>query len=135
MITVMGVLETRGVAYEGVVIVDFNENIVPSSSSKDQFLNSSVRSFANLPTKHDRESLQKQYYKRLLEQASSVSIIYSTSENRLPSKFLYELGLDSAIAIPSQLNLLYSEPSQIITPLDPVVEEFNAFDTLELRNL
>jgi len=135
MITVMGVLETRGVAYEGVVIVDFNENIVPSSSSKDQFLNSSVRRFANLPTKHDRESLQKQYYKRLLEQATSVSIIYSTSENRLPSKFLYELGLDSAIAIPSQLNLLYSEPSQIITPLDPVVEEFNAFDTLELRNL
>ena len=48
--------------------------------------------------------------------------------NRLPSKFLYELGLDSAIAIPSQLNLLYSEPSHIITPLDPVVEEFNAFD-------
>jgi len=46
-----------------------------------------------------------------------------------------ELELDSAIAIPSQLNLLYSEPSQIITPLDPVVEEFNAFDTLELRNL
>ncbi|MFK5975220.1 MAG: PD-(D/E)XK nuclease family protein [Sulfurovum sp.] len=128
MITVMGVLETRGVAYEGVVIIDFNESIVPSSSSKDQFLNSSVRSFANLPTKHDRESLQKQYYKRLLEQASSVSIIYSTSENRLPSKFLYELGLDSAIAISSQLNLLYNEPSQIITPLDPVVENFNAFD-------
>ena len=67
MITVMGVLETRGVSFEGVVIVDFNEGIVPATSSKDQFLNSSVRTFANLPTKHDREALQKQYYKRLLE--------------------------------------------------------------------
>ena len=57
----------------------------------------------------------------------------------LVSSMIDELGIvesiDNAIAIPSQLNLLYSEPSQIITPLDPVVEEFNAFDTLELRNL
>ena len=127
-ITVIGVLETRGVSFEGVVIVDFNENIVPSSLYKDQFLNSSVRRFANLPTRGDRESLQKQYYKRLLEQATSVSIIYSTSENRLPSKFLYELGLESAIASPPQLNILYHEPSQLINQTDPIVEEFNAFD-------
>jgi inactivated superfamily I helicase len=66
LITVMGVLETRGVSFEGVVIVDFNEGVVPATSSKDQFLNSSVRAFANLPTKNDREALQKQYYKRLL---------------------------------------------------------------------
>lgn len=58
-ITVMGVLETRGVQFKGVVIVDFNEGIVPTSSSKDQFLNASVRAFAKLPTKQDRESLQK----------------------------------------------------------------------------
>ena len=69
-ITVMGVLETRGVRFEAVAIVDFNEGIVPATSPKDQFLNSSVRAFASLPTKNDREALQKQYYKRLLEEAT-----------------------------------------------------------------
>ncbi len=128
MVTVMGVLETRGVSFDGVVIVDFNEGIVPSSLSKDQFLNSSVRTFANLPTKHDREALQKQYYKRLLEEAKSVSIIYSTSDNKLPSKFLYELGLDSALPIKAQANLLYSQPSQIISQQNPTITDFDAHD-------
>ena len=126
LITVMGVLETRGVSFEGVVIVDFNEGVVPASSSKDQFLNSSVRAFANLPTKNDRESLQKQYYKRLLEQASRSAIIYSTSDNKLPSKFLYELGLEKAEQKQAQFDLLYSQHTQIIVEEEPFVENFDA---------
>jgi inactivated superfamily I helicase/RecB family exonuclease len=126
LITVMGVLETRGVSFEGVVIVDFNEGIVPATSSKDQFLNSSVRAFANLPTKHDREALQKQYYKRLLEQADKCVILYSTSESKLPSKFLYELGLNNATPTQAQFDLLYNQSSQLQADVDPVVEHFDA---------
>lgn len=125
-VTVMGVLETRGVSFEGVVIVDFNDGIVPASSSKDQFLNSSVRAFAGLPTRSDRESLQKQYYKRVLEQAKEAVIIYSSSENRLPSKFLYELGLREAGEAEASLSLLYSEPKQTVEAEDPVVNSFDA---------
>ncbi len=126
LVTVMGVLETRGVSFEGVVIVDFNEGVVPATSSKDQFLNSQVRAFANLPTKHDREALQKQYYKRLLEQAKNAVILYSTSDNKLPSKFLYELGLGEAKPVQAQFDLLYSEKSQMQAQSDPVVENFDA---------
>lgn len=125
-VTVMGVLETRGVAFDGVVILDFNEGIVPATSSKDQFLNSSVRAYAGLPTKYDREALQKQYYKRLLEQAKHSVILYSVAENRLPSKFLYELGLDDGEVKQGQFDLLYDEKSQIITLEDPVLEYFDA---------
>jgi len=121
-ITVMGVLETRGIGFEGVVIVDFNDGIVPASSAKDQFLNSTVRAFANLPTKSDREGLQKQYYKRLLEQAEQAVILYSSSDSKLPSKFLYELGLDRVQTCSIQHTLLYAQPSQIVEESDPVVE-------------
>lgn len=126
-VTVMGVLETRGMSFEGVVIVDFNDGIVPAVSGKDQFLNSSVRAFAGLPTKSDREALQKQFYKRLLEQAESTVIIYSSSDNRLPSKFLYELGLQEVRQASASLPLLYNEPCQVILPQDPVVEHFDAW--------
>ncbi|RLA71062.1 MAG: PD-(D/E)XK nuclease family protein [Epsilonproteobacteria bacterium] len=125
-ITVMGVLETRGIRFDAVVIVDFNEGIVPTSSSKDQFLNSSVRTFAGLPTLKDRESLQKQYYKRLFEQAKQVVILHCSSENRLPSKFLYELGIDSVDRISAQLSILYDEQTQIVAVKDPIVEDFDA---------
>ena len=127
-ITVMGVLETRGVYFEGVVIVDFNEGVVPATSSKDQFLNSAVRAFASLPTKSDREALQKQYYKRLLEQASQSVILYSTSDNKLPSKFLYELGLSKAEQTQAQFDLLYAQPSQLKVENVPLIEHFNAQD-------
>jgi len=125
-VTVMGVLETRGVSFKGVVIVDFNEGTVPASSSKDMFLNSTVRSFAGLPTRNDREALQKQYYNRLLQQAEKAVIIYSSSENRLPSKFLYELGLGEAVQTKAPVYLLYGEAAQLKEEVDPIIEEFDA---------
>jgi len=125
-VTVMGVLETRGVSFEGVVIVDFNEGVVPAGSGKDQFLNTQVRAFASLPTRSDREALQKQYYKRLLEEASQAVVICSSSDNALPSKFIYELGLGEAKQADVPLHLLYDHASQLVPEDDPVIEDFDA---------
>ena len=126
LVTVMGVLETRGVSFKGVVIVDFNEGVVPSTSSKDQFLNSSVRAFAKLPTKHDREALQKQYYKRLLEEALHSVVIYSSSDNKLPSRFLYELGLGKTDQAVVPHHILYDKRMRFKEETDPLVEHFDA---------
>ncbi len=125
-ITVMGALETRGVAFKGVVVVDFNDGIVPSIPAKDAFLNSSLRKFAKLPTKNDREALQKQLYKRILEQAESSIIIYSTANNRLPTSYLYELGLGLGEVMYTNLELLYSEPNMVVEEQSPIIENFNA---------
>ncbi len=121
-VTVMGVLESRRVSFKGVVIVDFNEGVVPASSSKDQFLNSQVRAFAGLPTRSDREALQKQYYRRVLEQAEQAAIIYATADNRLPSKFIYELELNEAEHVAVPRTLLYAQPSALVKEQDPVVD-------------
>ncbi len=96
-VTVMGVLESRGIAFEGVVIVDFNDSVVPAVSNKDRFLNSAVRANAGLPTKKDRENLQKHYYAKLLSSAKKSAVIYSVSDDREPSKFIYELGLSDRV--------------------------------------
>ncbi len=93
-ITVMEILETRGISYDGVIVVDFNESIVPLRSQKDLFLSTEIRSFVGLPTPQDRENLQKYYYKRVFEQASEVAISYVENEQNQPSRFLDELSLD-----------------------------------------
>ena len=129
-VTVMGVLETRGMEFDGVVIVDFNEGIVPAVSGKDRFLNSSVRQHAGLPTRRDREALQKHYYARLMEGAQSVSVLYSLAEHRLPSRFLYELGLGEARTRGAPRRLFYPDP---YVRLDASREEPVAFDPLALR--
>jgi len=124
-VTVMGVLETRGVAFDGVVIVDFNEGVVPASSGKDRFLDSRVRRFAGLPDRRDREALQKHYYARLLEGAKEAVILYAEGENRLPSRFLYELGLEEGKKVAAPRRLLYDHPPLPAAGSDPVVENFD----------
>ena len=92
-ITVMGVLETRLVEYEGVIVVNFNEGTVPRKSEKDLFLNSATRHNAGLPTTSEREDLQKLYYHSLFTDAKQVMIAYVGSTDSVPSRFLTQLGL------------------------------------------
>ena len=125
LITVMGVLETRGIDFDGVIVVDFNDGTVPSVLNKDMFLNSQVREFASLPTIKDRESLQKQYYNRLLQKAKMSSVIYVSSQNNLPSRFLFELGLSKGKSYDVANNLLYDNV-KLTEEKDPVVTSFDA---------
>jgi inactivated superfamily I helicase/RecB family exonuclease len=96
-VTVLGVLETRGVAYKGVIVVDFNDEFVPKRSQKDLFLSSAVRAQAGLPTKRDRENLQRYYYHQLFSKAQKIAIAFVKNETSMPSRFLDELGFNTTI--------------------------------------
>jgi inactivated superfamily I helicase/RecB family exonuclease len=96
-VTVLGVLETRGVAYKGVIVVDFNDEFVPKRSQKDLFLSSAVRAHAGLPTKRDRENLQRYYYHQLFSKAQKIAIAYVKNETSMPSRFLDELGFSTTV--------------------------------------
>ncbi|WP_353662106.1 PD-(D/E)XK nuclease family protein [Hydrogenimonas sp. SS33] len=92
-VTVMGVLESRGQRFDGVVLVDFNEEVVPSVGEKDLFLNSALRERAGMPTRKQKENLQKHYYYRLLRDAERAAVAYVKNEQMQPSRFLIQLGL------------------------------------------
>lgn len=90
-ITVLGLLETRAVSFDTIVICDFNESYIPKISVKDKFLSTRLKQLANLPTQFDRESLQKYYYKRLVSSSKNVFISYVNSETNQISRFANEL--------------------------------------------
>ncbi|WP_323664928.1 PD-(D/E)XK nuclease family protein [Aliarcobacter butzleri] len=90
-ITVLGLLETRAVSFDTVIICDFNESYIPKISVKDKFLSTRLKQLANLPTQFDRESLQKYYYKRLMSSSKNVFISYVNSETNQISRFANEL--------------------------------------------
>ncbi|WP_122893569.1 PD-(D/E)XK nuclease family protein [Arcobacter peruensis] len=90
-ITVLGLLETRAVSFDTIIVCDFNENFIPKRSIKDKFLSTKIKSMANLPTAFDRESLQKYYYKRLIDSSSNVYISYVNSDINQISRFANEL--------------------------------------------
>ncbi|MCW9026391.1 MAG: PD-(D/E)XK nuclease family protein, partial [Thiovulaceae bacterium] len=92
-VTVMGVLESRSIEFDAVIIVDFDDSNVPKKSEKDMFLNTQIREMANLPTTVDRQNLQKHYYEMLINNSKEVAISYVNSSESSASRFLKQLGI------------------------------------------
>ncbi|WRE19555.1 ATP-dependent deoxyribonuclease AddB [Helicobacter pylori] len=92
-IRVMDTLETRGMQFDKIVIVDFNETCVPSLKDCDLFLNSALRKSLNLPTLLDKKNLQKHYYYQLFKNSKEVVLSYIESEASKASNMLLELDL------------------------------------------
>ncbi|GAA9252677.1 ATP-dependent deoxyribonuclease AddB [Helicobacter pylori] len=92
-IRVMDTLETRGMQFDKVVIVDFNETCVPSLKDCDLFLNSALRKSLNLPTLLDKKNLQKHYYYQLFKNSKEMALSYIESETSKVSNMLLELNL------------------------------------------
>ncbi|MFP6239143.1 ATP-dependent deoxyribonuclease AddB [Helicobacter pylori] len=92
-IRVMDTLETRGMQFDKIVIVDFNETCVPSLKDCDLFLNSALRKSLNLPTLLDKKNLQKHYYYQLFKNSKEITLSYIESETSKASNMLLELNL------------------------------------------
>ncbi len=86
-VTVMGLLETRAINFKGVIICDFNDDIVPKRSTKDKFLSSNIKKLAKLPTTQDRQNLQIYYYDQLLQKADHIYVSFVQNDSSALSRF------------------------------------------------
>ena len=127
-VTILEVLETRGVEYEAIIIPNFNEDVIPKKIKKDMFISSSLRKKVGLPTIKQREQLQKNLYKNIIFSAKEVAISYVDDEQNSKSRFLDELELDYKVHNRDEslyLELLFNSTTQkeitqkeIILPYD-----------------
>ena len=92
-IGVMGVLESRGLKFDGVIVLDFNDDLVPKRSVNEMFLSSRVRQKAGLIGYVDRENLQRFYYESLIGGAKKAAICYAANEEKIASRFLGEFNV------------------------------------------
>ncbi|MDO5045385.1 PD-(D/E)XK nuclease family protein [Campylobacter sp.] len=92
-VSVLGVLESRGMKFDGVVVLDFNDDLIPKRSVNEMFLNSRVREKAGLISYTERENLQRFYYESLINSAKKVAISYVLNEEKIASRFLNEFSM------------------------------------------
>ena len=130
-ITVMGLLETRSIEFDGVIIVDFNDSNVPKRSDKDMFLNTHIRELASLPTMRDRENLQKHYYEMLIKRSKEVAISYVKSNESSPSKFLKQLNIEEINSFREidYANILFEKKIPHANLEEKIVAEYNFRET------
>ncbi|EKE94502.1 ATP-dependent deoxyribonuclease AddB [Helicobacter pylori] len=141
-IRVMDTLETRGMQFDKIVIVDFNETCVPSLKDCDLFLNSALRKSLNLPTLLDKKNLQKHYYYQLFKNSKEITLSYIESETSKASNMLLELDLHTepikdayTLFAPSPLKDYQEEEIKAAIPKDFSfsASSLNAFLTCKRR--
>lgn len=90
---IMGLLETRNLNFDKVVVMDVNEGIIPGVNKYDPVLPQGFRSAIGLPLYTDRESIFAHNFFRLIQGANEVYIFYKegklqdTDEN-IKSRFV-----------------------------------------------
>ncbi len=111
-VTVMGLLESRLINFDAVIICDFNESLIPKRSLKDKFLSTSIKQKVNLPTSLDRENLQKYYYDRLISNSKNIFISYVKNNSEQISRFantIFDLKIDETLYDNYYKHILYKK--------------------------
>ncbi|MGQ0828034.1 MAG: PD-(D/E)XK nuclease family protein [Bacteroidota bacterium] len=92
---VMGMLETRTLDFENVILLSCNEDILPSGKSVNSFIPFELKRAFGLPTYSDKDSIFAYHFYRLLQRATNIYLLYNTESDALgsgeKSRFLTQL--------------------------------------------
>lgn len=78
-IQIMGVLETRNLDFDHVLLLSCNEGNMPKGIRDSSFIPYSIRKAYGLTTVDNKVAIYSYYFHRLLQRATDISIIYNTS--------------------------------------------------------
>lgn len=92
---IMGVLETRALDFDRVIILSMNEGIFPQKKAANSFIPYNLRRGFGLPTYEHQDSVWAYHFYRLISRANQVSLLYDTRSNGLQtgevSRFVQQL--------------------------------------------
>ncbi|WP_207535833.1 PD-(D/E)XK nuclease family protein [Desertivirga arenae] len=123
-IQVMGLLESRCLDFENVIILGVNEGTLPKLSTSPSFIPDSIRRVHGLPVLENQDAIAAYLFYRLLQRSTNISFIYNSlideSNSGEPSRFLRQLEFESGFTFKYYLQ---NQPVQIESAKDLVVEK------------
>ena len=83
---VMGVLESRSLDFENVIITSVNEGVLPLGKSDNSLIPYDVKCELNLPTYRERDAVYSHNFYHILQRAKKAYLFYDTEMNSLKSR-------------------------------------------------
>ncbi|SEE04825.1 PD-(D/E)XK nuclease superfamily protein [Tenacibaculum sp. MAR_2010_89] len=77
----MGVLETRVLDFENVIITSVNEGVLPGNNQQNSFIPFDVKIEFGLPTYKEKDALFSYHFFRVLQRAKNIYILYNTEHD------------------------------------------------------
>lgn len=95
---IMGVLETRTLDFENVLLLGVNEGVLPSGKSINSFIPNDLKRHHGMPLYGDKDAIYAYHFYRLLQRASHATLTYNTEHSVLgsgeKSRFITQLQFE-----------------------------------------
>jgi ATP-dependent helicase/nuclease subunit B len=95
---IMGLLETRLLDFERIIILGMNEGNLPPTNIIDTFIPMDLRKYLGLPLPRDKQGLFAHHFYRLLHESKELYITYSSTGESIggaePSRYLIQLEME-----------------------------------------
>lgn len=132
---IMGVLETRALDFDRLVILSMNEGVFPLRKAANSFIPYNLRKGFGLPTYEHQDSVWAYHFYRLINRAPHVTLLYDTRSNGLQtgevSRYVYQLKYHYGVQVNNQLVVYNVSSSQIppvrISKRKEVMDKLSAF--------
>lgn len=133
---IMGVLETRALDFDRLIILSMNEGIFPKRTSQNSFIPYNLRRGFGLPTYEHQDSVWAYHFYRLIHRAKEVTLLYDTrSGNGMQtgeiSRFVHQLNYHYSEPLERKLaiyNVASSKTPPIVIPKsEEVLSRLNVF--------
>lgn len=117
----MGVLETRTLDFENLVVLSLGEDIFPRGLSAPSLIPYNLRQGFGLPTVEQHEAMYAYYFYRLMQRAQRVRLVYNSqatdSSTGEMSRYLRQLMLESPHDVATRsitYSVTYTKPKPIV---------------------
>lgn len=101
---VMGVLETRALDFDNIIILSMNEGVFPAKSITSGFIPYNLRRGFNMATTEHQDSIYAYYFYRMIGRAKRVYMLYDSRTEGLTrgemSRYIYQLKYHYAHLLP-----------------------------------
>ncbi len=123
---VMGILETRLLDFENVIMLSVNEDVMPKSSAGSTFIPYSMRYAYGLPVREDMDAIYAYYFYRIIQRAGKVDLLFKSASEGVRSgemsRYLYQMQYDyNAKVISPVMPVSASETKAIIIEKTPEI--------------
>jgi ATP-dependent helicase/DNAse subunit B len=104
---IMGVLETRALDFDRLIILSMNEGVFPLKKAANSFIPYNLRRGFGLPTYEHQDSVWSYHFYRLIHRVNHVCMLYDTRNNGLQtgevSRFVHQLHYHYQVPIQNKL--------------------------------
>jgi len=96
---VLGLLETRGLDFDEVILLSCNEDVLPKRSFSDSLIPHDLRMYLGLPGRKEKDAIFAYYFYKLIQRAKKIHLIYNNGpsdgmNSNEVSRYLLQLEKD-----------------------------------------